>query len=765
MPLTAVVVLCLGALWQTAARPVPAAPAPPPAEPLLDPLPLAASLDEAAAALRRRDGGCAGAMAAAAGAAERAASPSAAAFYIVVEGLYAHACEDVARAADRLAAAAPDPAAAGPGPLEDWRLLVLADSAAAAGDPAAARAALRRLLERHPASPLRPQAFLEAARLARDAGDAGSALALVERARREGVGERGAGAAEAARLEELVWEIGEASPDPGVRLAMQRAAARRLLVHHPQRAEELTATRVFRDPAEPSAPIDWAAVLTPDGLVRRAENLLAAGNPQAASRALTAVPLARRGLEWRLLTAEALTDGQEGMAALALLDAPGPLTPAQAARVEWRRALASFEAARVRRGRPPLPSDRRQELRAAALRHLAAAARQGAERDQARLALRRLFTELWDEERVEESILMLARLREIDPEDLTGARVLWQAGWSQFERGNPSGAVGYWSELAGLYPESGYTRNGRYWTARAHDELGNPERAGQIYREGVAADTGDFYTRYALARLEGATPAADSAPLAEDRGIPWPRHDDLERARLLTDLGLDDLARAELAAVAGGDDVPFRRRAAQALEALILAREGDRRASIQRIHDAFPTLGGPLQGTAPMEALRLYFPLEHADVIRREAEQRALSPHLVFGMVRQESGFDTEATSIAGARGLMQLMPATGREVAGKIGLPWSTSRLAEPAYNVALGTAYFRQVLAMFDGDLELALAGYNGGPYRIKRLWREAPARQARDAFIEGLPVPESRLYVKRILMHTDSYRQLYPRAGGAG
>ena len=215
---------------------------------------------------------------------------------------------------------------------------------------------------------------------------------------------------------------------------------------------------------------------------------------------------------------------------------------------------------------------------------------------------------------------------------------------------------------------------------------------------------------------------------------------------------------------AGGDS-PLRRRAALSLEALILARQGDTRTSIQRIYDAFPNLGGPLQGTAPAAALRLYLPLAHADVIRREAELRGLSAYLVYGMVRQESAFDAAATSAAGARGLMQLMPATSREVAGKLGLPWAHSRLTDPAFNVAVGTAYFRQVLAMFDGDVELALAGYNGGPYRIRRLWRQAPPRQARDVFVEGLPVPESRLYVKRILMLADSYRQLYPEAGGAG
>ena len=66
-----------------------------------------------------------------------------------------------------------------------------------------------------------------------------------------------------------------------------------------------------------------------------------------------------------------------------------------------------------------------------------------------------------------------------------------------------------------------------------------------------------------------------------------------------------------------------------------------------------------------------------------------------------------------------------------------------------------------MFDENLELSLAGYNGGPYRIKRLWNEAGAREL-DRFLEGLNIEESKTYVKRILVLSDSYRQLYPQAG---
>jgi soluble lytic murein transglycosylase len=153
--------------------------------------------------------------------------------------------------------------------------------------------------------------------------------------------------------------------------------------------------------------------------------------------------------------------------------------------------------------------------------------------------------------------------------------------------------------------------------------------------------------------------------------------------------------------------------------------------------------------------------VDYQDTIRAWAAQNRLPVHLVYGIIRQESAFDPQAQSWAGARGLMQLMPATARELAGKAGLAYSHDKLSDPAFNVRLGTTYFSQVLNMFDQNLELALAGYNGGPYRIKRLWKESGAREL-DRFLEGLDLEESKTYVKRILVLSDSYRQLYATAG---
>jgi len=718
--------------------------------PPLDPALTVPRVGDAARALRAGECRTAGATVARL---RIAAAQGETAFLDLLDGLYAAACGAPERAVERLSAAggggageaaADDGAAAA---FEDWRLLVLAETAAPSR-PALARAAWDRLLAGHPGSPLRPRALAGAARAARAEGDHARALALAERARTEGVG-----GAPGAALAELAFaaagELGDA--------AARAAAARHLLARHPLRAEELGALDALRPPPPVGAapPSDWGALLGPDELIARAETLAAARRPDAALAALRAVPPGARDLEWQLRAASALTVLGRGREALDLL-APLAPPPGAAGRLAWERAAAARSAA----GSPGVSEDARLALSAAAEAHLETAAADRTDRRLAARALGRLADLRWDAGRRPAAVATYVRLREVDPRDLSGAKRLWEAGWQSWTAGDLAAASARWAELAGLYPESSYTRYGRYWTARAAAATGDTERARRLYREVAAGDVADLYGAFAAERL--GEPALRRAPLAVDRALPWPDHPDLLRARLLTDLGLDAHAAAEidaLAELAGDASDPSRGRACDALTALVLARRGEPRASIQRIHDAFPVLGGPLQAAVPAAALRLYYPLAHGETVRDAARRQGLDPHLVFAMIRQESAFDVDATSSAGARGLMQLMPATARERAGKMGLPWSAARMAEPAYNVTLGTAYFREVLAMFGGGVELALAGYNGGPYRLRRLWNERPAGTPLDEFLEGLPIAESRTYVKRILMLADGYRQLYP------
>ncbi|HEX6202230.1 MAG TPA: tetratricopeptide repeat protein, partial [Thermoanaerobaculia bacterium] len=541
---------------------------------------------EAAAALRRRD--CRAALAHI----EPLTGTDAAdpAFARVVSGLYAHACENVELARERLFLGG------GRGtPLEDWRLLVLADSAAATGELPVARAAVEKILEGDDGSPLLFQALDAAVRRSWAAGDAERALELVERARRAEARLTGPwreAEETVTGLDLLAFEIATEAGREGAR----RTAVRRLVVRAPVLAREEGVSATLSDE---TGEVPWGRVLSPSELIERARRLLAAGEPQPAVTALQALPAAARDLDWHLLTARALTRAERGGEALALLSGLAPADPVRLARVEWARAAAVEEMATARRGRRNLPSERRQELMRQYREHLGRVARLG-DAELAREALQEIFAELIGQERFEQGLEVLQALKGLDPTDETGAAFLWQRGWSAYQRRNWSGAIGYWAELAALYPGSRHHRSGHYWSGRAYEALGDRDRAARIYGDIAAADTNDFYRRYALARL-GRPPLAEPAPPR----LSWPTDPVLARARLLSDLGLDDLAATELAQVAERAEP----RAVAALESLILARDGEPRRSIGRIRDAFPALGTPHQSGVPAEALRLYYPL------------------------------------------------------------------------------------------------------------------------------------------------------------
>jgi soluble lytic murein transglycosylase-like protein len=435
-----------------------------------------------------------------------------------------------------------------------------------------------------------------------------------------------------------------------------------------------------------------------------------------------------------------------------LTSSPEVKAPADAARVAFARAQAALDEAEARRGSKRAAAGRERALRQA-LVYLDEAARLG-DHDLAVKALHQLFAEHASRERVDSALAALHRLRLVAPGDAIGVPYLWGRGWREYRSRNYTGAIGFWSELVAGDPRERYPRGARYWSARAFEKLGQESRARALYSELAAADTTDFYRRHAVTRLGSAPLPAPPATATE----PWPSDRRLLRARYLTDVGLDGLAATELALV--GDAAEPRARAA--LQGVVLARQGRPRPSMDLLRQAFPALGTPLQASVPPAALELYYPLHSRDSIERWAAARDLQVPLVLGVIRQESAFDSTATSRSGARGLMQLMPGTAREVAGKIGIPFAGERLYEPDFSLQLGTSYLAEVLGMFDGDVELALAGYNSGPYRLRRLWKEARHGEV-DAFIEDLQLEEPKAYVRRILLLSDSYSRLYPELAG--
>jgi soluble lytic murein transglycosylase-like protein len=664
----------------------------------------------------------------------------------VAQGLYEYSSGDL-----RQAIATLTPLAGMAPELEDWRLFAVADGAARLGQQTAAAEALAALLDRHQSSPLRGRALLTAVEQTWRAGNSAQALALLSRGRQAGLsGEI------ATELEVLAWEIASAEGDQQAR----HEAARRLLVSSPMTTWRLNITDLFRDDR---GRIDsWEGVLTAEEVMQRSEAWMAAGRPLHAQRSLETVASGDRDTRWEVLMAQALTEQGKGAEAYRRLRPVRARNAEELALLEWQRAVAAADQAVARRGRANLPASERNKLLQASQRHLRRVVELGASTPVSIKAVREIYSAIAEQGRFDESMKLLGLLRQLDPHDRTGAAFLWERGWQEFQRRNYTGAIGYFTHLEQLYPDDRESHRGRYWKARALEGLGDSRRAQQAFRAVVqTADTADFYVRQAALRLDGEQPVHTPGSLAPR----WPEDPRLERVLLLADLGLTPLARQELDLLTQWD-VGAGSRDLVALRGILTVREGKPRQGVIALRAAFPALGGPYQSTVPQPVLEAYYPLPHAEVIRHHADAAGLPVSLVAGIIRQESAFDSRAESWAGARGLMQLMPATAREMAGKLGEAYSPARLFNPDFSIQLGSHYFRYVLDRFDGNVELALAGYNGGPNRIRRLWIEAGRPEARDLdlFVETLVIRESQDYVKRILVLADSYRQIYGEGEGA-
>jgi soluble lytic murein transglycosylase len=155
------------------------------------------------------------------------------------------------------------------------------------------------------------------------------------------------------------------------------------------------------------------------------------------------------------------------------------------------------------------------------------------------------------------------------------------------------------------------------------------------------------------------------------------------------------------------------------------------------------------------------FPAPHNDILHPTAQGLGLDQAWVYGLIRQESRFVSDAQSGVGASGLMQVMPSTGKWVAEKIGLTdYGHGMLSDIRTNIVLGTNYLNMVLNNADGSQVLATAAYNAGPGRA-RTWRgllTAPMEGA--VFVETIPFEETRTYVRNVMSNATNYAALFEK-----
>ena len=152
----------------------------------------------------------------------------------------------------------------------------------------------------------------------------------------------------------------------------------------------------------------------------------------------------------------------------------------------------------------------------------------------------------------------------------------------------------------------------------------------------------------------------------------------------------------------------------------------------------------------------LTLPLRHEDVIRQQAREKDVDAALIAAVIYSESKF-SDATSSAGARGLMQITPEAAKFIEKQSGgTTFKLSDLSDPELNIRYGTFLLRELLDRYDGDEAAALAAYNAGPGNADK-WGGA------DLSVDQIPFPETRAYVEEVLQKRDEYRRKYARELG--
>lgn len=334
---------------------------------------------------------------------------------------------------------------------------------------------------------------------------------------------------------------------------------------------------------------------------------------------------------------------------------------------------------------------------------------------------------------VEESEAILSQ----SPHLVTESLVAWIARDAMREQDWPR--IEHW--LAQLPAQARDSERWQYWRARALQERGGSAalEEAQTLRHALSR-TRSYFGFLAATQLGVDYDMAAQAVRVEPREIEaLMQIPAIERANELYVLGDEVAARSE-----------WQFASAQMSDAQIMAsgklaeRWGWHRNSIQA-----------MIRIQYWDDLDLRFPLAYADSIHSTAEETNLSPYLIYAIARQESAFMHDVRSSAGALGLMQLMPATGRETAQRMGLNISNQDLLAPETNIAIGSRYLARLIEDFNGNRILAAAAYNAGPNRVKQwLQRSAEAPLPFDVWIETIPYGETRNYVESVLTYSVIY-----------
>ncbi len=392
---------------------------------------------------------------------------------------------------------------------------------------------------------------------------------------------------------------------------------------------------------------------------------------------------------------------------------------------------------------------------------------------------------------------LLTDLVEQFPQGDMAGEARWRLAWTAYKQGDQPAALKHLRELKGEYEQSGDRQNhlrARYWEAKM---LAWPDGEGHVVQraEGEPGPTPDlqaaadlwetladehplsYYGALAYSRLEAVEPARAEAvaqqvdrrrtAVADRPGLPesWEVDARLwdqpgrEIAQALICAGMKPEGISELNRVRSSVS-PWDWQSEQ-LIALMAATAGDPHTSHNTLRVRFRADHPEQLSAGSWSAFHLAYPMAFGGNVRGAVADKQIPQLLLQALVREESAFQTEVKSWAGAMGLSQLMWATAKDTARKMGIKGLTKAdLGDPDTNLAIGAQYLQFMSNHFQGNLPCAVGSYNAGPGAMGR-WLDARSGYPLDEFVEEVPYNETRNYIKRVYESYQIYNQIYDGA----
>jgi soluble lytic murein transglycosylase len=387
---------------------------------------------------------------------------------------------------------------------------------------------------------------------------------------------------------------------------------------------------------------------------------------------------------------------------------------------------------------------------------------------------------------MKKALTFYGRLAADYPESKFADSAIWWKAWAYYTAGDYKRTEQTLQELITRYPRSFLVNQARYWQGRAAEKKGDTSRAATYYGKVIKRAPYTYYGYRAserllnielpvLAAVNSADAEVNDVPEYPDAVAPQDQQDtdgppvwtaealktlstepSFKKSLELMYLGMKKEAATELWSLQDG--LPRKRRVLLGLSKTFFELGDYYRSLILVLRNYERYLDGDARET-PQDFWLLAYPQGYWDSILTYSRKYGQDPLFIAAIIREESQFYSEALSPAGARGVMQVMPSTGEWVAQIIRIPgFDRAKLFDSDTAINLGTWYISHLMKRFKGDPLFVAAAYNAGPEAVASWLSRTGHGTERDEFVESIPYPETRGYVKKVFRNYAEYKRIY-------